>query len=491
MQSSVWIVLACASAQLHLARPQMLELTEQNFPNYPLRPSRGVEPYDSLKGSWLVMVYLPTCNLCKITMPVYEQLVSIQSKDMNIGRVDCSRMKHLCRLLRTTEYPSFRYSFNSTKGSNWLPYKGALDPNSFMRCLSRVSQPMEHVKQIASLDTFAKLHQRNANAVRVVFDVPDNNDSELEQVMGTVIQLTASLEQLNFYKTEATGSKARALVFNDLPEPQVLCEESWNSSGLVAFVQKNRLLHAVQWVPSMSHIIVNGQLPNLLEVADFAKEHSRRIAVWLHGPECAQTLNEDILSAMREAATKNSALKDGFQFGVLDTTHWQGAGVWTAKFGLGLEDMPVLVVLEENQEVYYLNRTASARMLHGLKDDSTTQIIDVFLSAVLDGSEPMQFGSYLYQMLYMGPAGWAAFISTVLILLASCFWWSVQQPSAEPTPSARAKPIGRSPAKPSPKPRAQAAKPATSPTNGAESAPAEGEAATLPQAAVHDDQPLD
>ena len=90
MQSSAWLLLACVAAQLHLARPQMLELTEQNFPNYPLRPSRGLgalsaiisehtdaayaaEPYDSLKGSWLVMLYLPTCNLCKITMPVYEQ----------------------------------------------------------------------------------------------------------------------------------------------------------------------------------------------------------------------------------------------------------------------------------------------------------------------------------------------------------------------------------------------------------------------------------
>ena len=56
---------------------------------------------------------------------------------------------------------------------------------------------------------------------------------------------------------------------------QVFSEASWNASALDAFVQKNRLLHAVQWVPSMSHIIVNGQLPNLLGVADFAKEHSR------------------------------------------------------------------------------------------------------------------------------------------------------------------------------------------------------------------------
>ena len=39
--------------------------------------------------------------------------------------------------------------------------------------------------------------------------------------MASAIQLTASLEQLNFYKTRATGSQARALVFNDLPGSQV------------------------------------------------------------------------------------------------------------------------------------------------------------------------------------------------------------------------------------------------------------------------------
>ena len=116
----------------------------------------------------------------------------------------------------------------------------------------------------------------------------------------------------------------------------------------------------------------------------------------------------------------------------------------------------------------------------------------------------MQFGSYFYQMLYMGPAGWAVFISTVLVLLGSCVWWSFQQPSAVPAPIAAAKPTrGRAqpyidtPAQvdPSLKPRSPAAKPSASPTDGAADgagaeaadkvAAAEGKAA--PAAAVPQD----
>ena len=112
----------------------------------------------------------------------------------------------------------------------------------------------------------------------------------------------------------------------------------------------------------------------------------------------------------------------------------------------------------------------------------------------------MQFGSYFYQMLYMGPAGWAVFISTVLVLLGSCVWWSFQQPSAVPAPIAAAKPTrGRAqpyidtPAQvdPSLKPRSPAAKPPASPTDGAGAeaadkvAAAEGKAA--PAAAVPQD----
>ena len=116
----------------------------------------------------------------------------------------------------------------------------------------------------------------------------------------------------------------------------------------------------------------------------------------------------------------------------------------------------------------------------------------------------MQFGSYFYQMLYMGPAGWAVFISTVLVLLGSCVWWSFQQPSSVPAPIAVAKPTrGRAqpyidtPAQvdPSLKPRSPAAKPPASPTDGAaaevangagaEAAPAEDKAA--PAAAVPQD----
>ena len=112
----------------------------------------------------------------------------------------------------------------------------------------------------------------------------------------------------------------------------------------------------------------------------------------------------------------------------------------------------------------------------------------------------MQFGSYFYQMLYMGLAGWAVFISTVLVLLGSCVWWSFQQPSSVPAPIAAAKPTrGRAqpyidtPAQvdPSPKPRSPAAKPPASPTDGAGAeaadkvAAAEGKAA--PAAAVPQD----
>ena len=79
-------------------------------------------------------------------------------------------------------------------------------------------------------------------------------------------------------------------------------------------------------------------------------------------------------------------------------------------------------------------------------------------------------------MLYMGPAGWAVFISTVLVLLASCIWWSVQQPSVVPAPIAAAKPINRGQAQPyidtptqadpSLKPRSPAAKRPASPADG-------------------------
>ena len=104
----------------------------------------------------------------------------------------------------------------------------------------------------------------------------------------------------------------------------------------------------------------------------------------------------------------------------------------------------------------------------------------------------MQFGSYFYQMLYMGSAGWAVFISTVLVLLGSCVWWSFQQPSAVPAPIAAAKPTrGRAQpyidtpaqADPSLKPRSPAAKPPASPTDGAADGAADKVAAAEDKAA--------
>ena len=108
----------------------------------------------------------------------------------------------------------------------------------------------------------------------------------------------------------------------------------------------------------------------------------------------------------------------------------------------------------------------------------------------------MQFGSYIYQMIYMGPAGWTVFISIVLALLGSCVWWSLQQPSAVPAPIAAAKPSrGRAhpdidtpaQADPSLKPRSPAAKPPASPTDGvadgagAEAAPSDDKLRPLHQ----------
>merc|ERR1711966_173924 len=87
----------------------------------------------------------------------------------------------------------------------------------------------------------------------------------------------------------------------------------------------------------------------------------------------------------------------------------------------------------------------------------------------------------------MGPAGWAVFISTVLVLLASCIWWSVQQPSVVPAPIAAAKPIKQGQAQPyidtpaqadpSLKPRSPTAKPPASPSDGVKAEAADEAAA--------------
>lgn len=59
--------------------------------------------------------------------------------------------------------------------------------------------------------------------------------------------------------------------------------------------------------------------------------------------------------------------------GLLDGSNY---GVWTSKFGLDVFNLPVMLVLEENQQAFYLNRTASARFHRERGPDQPWEVSD-------------------------------------------------------------------------------------------------------------------
>lgn len=376
-----WAATAALCCWAAAAEP--IELTERSFPRSPLRPEAG--PYDQGQRPWLVMLYSPRCSVCRASMPVLDRLAA-ESTGAELGRVDCTRQHSLCGLLKATELPAWRYTARPINGlKSWRTYRGPTSLPALSACLARLARPLEQLSVIPGWGALP-----STDKVSLVVQ-----GVEWAALAAQVVPAAAGLPQVSFYRLVPAAGPVRLSLWDDvrrnLTGPAV--------DGLDDWLEMHRM-------PQLSRPAA-GQLA---ELEQFAMLNGRRLAVWVH--RAGDQTVPSAAAAIRKACVHKPWLSRSFQFGLLEATSWLN---WLARYGLAEEQLPQLIVLEHDRDLYYQNSSLAWQLAHGTSSEQRQQAVEQMLLGVLDGRQPVCYASSIKWL----ASQWSILMACVAVICTS------------------------------------------------------------------------
>ena len=205
-----------------------------------------------------------------------------------------------------------------------------------------------------------------------------------------------------------SSSAPRISVHRDASIGEGIWEGGWEPNRISSWIESQRLPLILPLKPT-----------RMSEINGFAQEHDRLLVLWLHRPGPSAPPLSLPVDAFREACRAEPKLIRIFQFGLLDVTDF---GSWMSKYGLSEHELPQLLVLEQNHDLFYTNSTASLilQTQSSSSRPSPGTVVADFLMATTEGTD-VRFASYwafamqthvLITCVVVAATGFAIFIRT-------------------------------------------------------------------------------
>ncbi|KAI9265582.1 hypothetical protein BY458DRAFT_556652 [Sporodiniella umbellata] len=271
----------------------------------------------SSKDPWFIKFYAPWCGHCKNLAPEWVQVASRLRDKVNVGEVDCSKHKALCK--DVTGLPTLKYFVHGQE----LTYNGERKADELTEYALEYSNTA--VRGVRSDEALDKLLPK--------FDVNLVYVTEKEKPALEALEAIAPeyLSTLPFYTTQDPNTAER-LELNSIPAIAILKDEQ------VFIYDEKEDLRA--WIQRHSKPSVYTVLPH--NANTLLRQSSGTILLGIFSPEDVNSLN-----LFRQTAPLHSEYK----FVYLEA--WKYAIYASRVYGVNTVHLPAVVIVQPKEQQYF------------------------------------------------------------------------------------------------------------------------------------------
>ncbi|GJJ77231.1 hypothetical protein EMPS_09590 [Entomortierella parvispora] len=288
-------------------------------------------------GPWLIEYYAPWCGHCKALAPIWEELAATLQGKVNVAKVDCTKNEELCYYQNIRGYPTIKlHQFGRS-----IEYRNIRSAEHIAQYAIGSTTPS--VKPITIKDLEAVKRENDVSFV-FIYDAKTNPETiELINRQSQIyyeqipILKTADLDLARQLGTSGTGLVAlkdnRQFAYSgSLTDDDAI--ESWINEHKTPLVTSLQYLTTGNYLSQPGWSVLGLFNPN--------------------NPASVSARHELIEAAHKYQSTleeRDFLAGAPLKFAILDGTQWES--YVRGAYNLELKDLPVVVVINSRQEVFY------------------------------------------------------------------------------------------------------------------------------------------
>ncbi|KAG0252461.1 hypothetical protein BG011_006947 [Mortierella polycephala] len=363
-------------------------------------------------GPWLIEYYAPWCGHCKNLAPIYDEVAVALKDKVNVAKVDCTKNEEICRKEHVPGFPTIKLH----QYGHSIEFREQRSLESITEwCLGAIVPSVQPI----SLVDLPKV--KSANDVAFIF-IHDANTSP---------EITSQIEKQSqiFYKQ---------IALHESSEPELARELSASSPSLIALKNNRQYTYSgsLTDTKAVQAWIRHGMKPLVTTLGNHnvGSVLSRPGWVVLGLFDPANTASVAARHELIETAYKYYTSLEGrthlddrpLEFVIMDASNWES--YVRGAFNLELTDLPVVVVINSREEIYY-PFGLDGRLVPVDQEALLTYIADIERGVLVSKSmlSPIQKGFRLVQRRAQTMTRYAKQYPTVAMLLGTAFALSIMR----------------------------------------------------------------
>eukprot|EP01113_Clastostelium_recurvatum_P027640 TRINITY_DN3336_c0_g1_i2.p1 TRINITY_DN3336_c0_g1~~TRINITY_DN3336_c0_g1_i2.p1 ORF type:complete len:487 (+),score=140.87 TRINITY_DN3336_c0_g1_i2:1583-3043(+) len=304
-------------------------------------------------GTWLIEFYAPWCGYCKRIAPIFEDVASAVKQqslpDTHVGKVNCDVHSALCRRAEVKGYPTIKVFLSGFQKN----YHAGREKKDFLEFLKKVSQPAVYPADLQSLSSLVNNPTINKDKVAFVAVRPTPT---LSKAFRQAAARMTDLGSPPFYEVTSLDADQEDTVLRTGTTPSIVLikageiitykEQQGSSSSSADATTYNNNLY--EW---MKH----NQFPILTQLDennfDPLMESGLPVAMAVVDPKSDNKKVEDMMFKLGKEG------RGGYLYGILDGVKYHR---WISSFGATPEKFPLILVMDDANEIYFEFEDASA-----------------------------------------------------------------------------------------------------------------------------------
>ncbi|KAF9178321.1 hypothetical protein BGZ50_007825 [Haplosporangium sp. Z 11] len=363
-------------------------------------------------GPWLIEYYAPWCGHCRDLAPIYDEVAVALKDKVNVAKVDCTKNEEICRKEYVPGFPTIKLH----QYGHSIEFKEQRSLESITNwCLGATVPSVQPI----SLEDLPKV--KSANDVTFIF-IHDTNTSP---------EITSQIEKQSqiFYKQ---------IALHESSEPELARELSASSPSLIALKNNRQYTYpgSLTDTKAVEAWIRHGMKPLVTTLGNHNVGTVLGRPGWVvlglfdsTKPATVAARHELIETAYKYyTSLEGRTHLDGkpLEFAIMDANNWES--YVRGAFNLELTDLPVVVVINSREEIYY-PFGLDGRLVPMEQEALLTYIADIERGVLVSKSmlSPIQKGFRLVQNRIQTMTGYAKQYPTIAMLLGTAFALSIMR----------------------------------------------------------------
>ncbi|KAF9099651.1 hypothetical protein BGX29_007008 [Mortierella sp. GBA35] len=289
-------------------------------------------------GPWLIEYYAPWCGHCQALAPVWEELAVHLKDKVNVAKIDCTVNEEICHKQMIPGYPTIKlHQFGEQ-----TEYEGFRSGPNFAEFALGATAPSIKPVTLEALDNI-----KETTDVTFVYVHDDNTSTEINDLIDRQSQIF--YKQIGLYESN-DSAVAKSL---GVPSPSLTVlkdNRQYTYDGSLTDADAVK-----KWIKKVKKPLVLS-LDNT-NVGSFL-HYNNWIVLGLFDPNQAATVaaRKELIEVARaynseEFKTNRDFLDLPLNFAILDAQQW--SSYVRGAFGLEMETLPAVVVVNGREEMFY------------------------------------------------------------------------------------------------------------------------------------------